>query len=54
MILGKYLKYAIVGSALVASAAGEEAKDKHGSRRLGRKNRNGYSKPVVVTDQVSL
>jgi hypothetical protein len=53
MILGKYLKYAIVGSALVASAAGEESKDKHGSRRLGRKNRT-YSKPVVVTDEVSL
>ena len=43
MLLGKYLKYALVGSALATVAAEEESKRKLGGRKLGNRKNRGYT-----------
>ena len=41
MLLGKYLKYALVGSSLATVAAAEESKRK--GRKLGNRKNRGYT-----------
>lgn len=43
MLLGKYLNYALVGSALATYAAGEETNRRIGSRKLGNRKNRGYT-----------
>lgn len=43
MLLGKYLNYALVGSALASHATGEETKRRIGSRKLGNRKNRGYT-----------
>lgn len=42
MLVGKYLQYALVGSALATFAAGEESRLRRGARKLGNRKNRGY------------
>jgi hypothetical protein len=48
MLVGKYLQFALIGSALASFATAEESKLRKGGRKLNRKNR-GYTHGTGTT-----
>ncbi|KAL3792334.1 hypothetical protein ACHAWO_000884 [Cyclotella atomus] len=49
MLVGKYLQFALIGSALASFATAEESKLRKGGRKLGNRKNRGYTRPTPAT-----